>query len=414
MTPSRIQEPPSSPSRGARPDTLADRIRQTGDELARSLGSVLSALPGSPTRPAELSRILGLNRDISGRVLKAVAARDGLEVVHGIPGPEPLRSLLRAAGRRGAAAEAVAEAEAVVDRFDRLIRDDAGTRSALDAVIVAGLPRARERFELASKQSVFKGISQLKGVHADVWLNATLIHPTAGDDLHHDALLIHGAVGLQRLRPDVRVNFTYRQFDAAAVDDGNDATDAWRSLAPFFANPPARLETHEEDDVVHHRLADERIGPRAISDMLVVDNHPGVLDRYAEPGPRNRKGTFVAPDIPVRTLLFDAILHEDAFPGADPHLALYDMGPEGIAYVNDPKRDVDLVQAHESVEYLGRDLHRFHADEVPRYVEMLEHVCAHLGWDPKAFRGFRCRVQYPVHGWQVCLSFDPPAPPGTT
>ena len=31
-------------------------------------------------------------------------------------------------------------------------------------------------------------------------------------------------------------------------------------------------------DLVAFRLADERIGPRAISDMLVVDHHSGVLD----------------------------------------------------------------------------------------------------------------------------------------
>ncbi|MHC5023554.1 MAG: hypothetical protein ACYTGG_06530 [Planctomycetota bacterium] len=396
-------------------DAVAARIRETGDGLGAALRELLNELPGRPQRPKELGRILGLNRDISGRVLKAAAARDGLEVVHVAPGPEPLRTVVRAASRRGVASETLSAVGDAVERFDRLIRDDAGTRSALDAMIVARVPRARERFELASKQSIFKGMSQLKGVHAEVWLNATLIHPSSGDALHHDAVLVHGAVGLQRVRPDARVNFTYRQFETAVLEGEMSEDDAWRSLARFCTNPPARLETSRDDEVIHYRLANGAVGPRAITDMLVVDHHPGVIDRYAEPStdkpPRNRKGTFVAPDIPVKTLVFDALLHEDAFPGSEPHLAFYDMGPEGMAYVNDPQRDVDLVQAHELVEFLGRDLRRFHAEEVPRYVEMLEHVCGHLGWDPGAFRGFRCRVQYPVHGWQACLSFDPPPPP---
>jgi hypothetical protein len=414
-TASTTPEPPVKPDSGASADAAAERIRTTGSGLATALRALLDELPGRPQRPAELGRMLGLNRDISGRVLKASAARNGLEVIHVVPGPEPLRTLVRAAARRGVAPATTAAVDEAIDRFDRLIRDDAGTRSALDAMIVARLPRARERFELASKQSIFKGMSQLKGVHADVWLNATLMHPTAGDDMHLDALLVHGAVGLQRVRPDARVNFTYRQFDADGAEEEMSGDDAWRSLNHLCTNPPARLETVRDGEVVHHRLANGNVGPRAIADMLVVDHHPGVIERYAEPSalkpPRNRKGTFVAPDIPVKTLVFDALLHEDVFPGSEPHLALYDMGPEGMAYVNDPQRDVDRVQTHESVAYLGQDIRRFHTEEVPRYVEMLEHVCGHLGWDPGAFRGFRCRVQYPVHGWQVCLSFDPPPPP---
>ncbi|MHC5028040.1 MAG: hypothetical protein ACYTGR_14905 [Planctomycetota bacterium] len=401
----------------ARTDAVAARIRETGDGLAAALRALLSELPGRPQRPKDLGQLLGLNRDISGRVLKSAAVRDGLEVVHVAPGPEPLRTVARAAGKRGVTIETLSAMDDAVDRFDRLIRDDAGTRSALDAMIVALVPRARERFELASKQSIFKGISQLKGVHADVWLNATLFHPSAGDDLHHDVVLVHGAIGLQRVRPDARVNFTYRQFEAEQSGDEPSEDAAWRSLERFCTNPPAQLDTHRDGDVIHYSLANGAVGRRAVSDMLVLDHHPGVIDRYAEPSdarpPRNRKGTFVAPDVPVRTLVFDALLHEDVCPCSEPHLAFYDMGPEGMAYVNDPQRDVDLVQAHESVEFLGRDLRRFHAEEVPLYVDMLEHVCGHLGWDPGAFRGFRCRVQYPVHGWQACLSFDPPPPPAT-
>ena len=32
-----------------------------------------------------------------------------------------------------------------------------------------------------------------------------------------------------------------------------------------------------------------------------------------------------------------------------------------------------------------------------------------LGWDDRAFRGYRCAIDYPVYGSQVSLAFDPPA-----
>jgi hypothetical protein len=121
-----------------------------------------------------------------------------------------------------------------------------------------------------------------------------------------------------------------------------------------------------------------------------------------------RNSLFVEPAIPVAGLVFDVILHEDAYPGAEPQLLIYDTGYDGIANVNDVERLIDRVDLLESVEYLGADLGRVQAAELPRYGEMLAHLAGRFGWDPGRFRAYRTRIQYPVYGWQVCLSFLPP------
>lgn len=109
-------------------------------------------------------------------------------------------------------------------------------------------------------------------------------------------------------------------------------------------------------------------------------------------------------------LVFDVLLHEDVFPGAEPRLDIYDTGYDGIANVNDPKRDIDRVDVQESIEFLGRDMRKLYAPEVPRYSDMLEHLTRTHGWDPARYRAYRTRIQYPVYGWQVCMSFErPPA-----
>jgi hypothetical protein len=407
-------------NRPRHPDNdVTDRIRAIGDDLHRTLSAVLDAVPGSPHRPQELGRQLGLNRDISGRVLKATSRKDPLEVTHVIPGPESLRTLLRAASRKDVDPDSITAAEDAVGRFERFIRNEAGTRRALDAIISASLPGARKRFELASKQAVFKGMSQLKGIQAEAWLSTTLIAPSSENPLRHDVALLHGALGMQRLRPGVTVKFTYREL----VDDDDDdqaegGADSVLTLGSmrvdqFFVRPPAKLEAHQAGNVMVYTLADDHLGPKAAADMLVVDHHPAVLDRYGAATARRKKGTFVAPDIPVKTLVFDALLHEDAYPGSEADLAIYDMGVEGAAMVNDMSRDIDRMDLHESIEFLGRDLRRFGAVEVPNYVDMLLHICQTYGWDASRFRGYRCSIQYPVVGWQFCMSFDPPPPPDT-
>jgi len=392
-------------------ENVINKIRQVGKDLSITLRRVLEALPDKPHRPGELARKLGLNRDISGRVLKAISKKDPLSVTHIIPGPEPLRSLLRAAAKRKVTDTIIARAESAIQQFDQLIRNEAGTRSALDAIISSTEPKTREKFEVASRHSVFKGMNQLKGIQAETWLSTTLIHPSAEDPAHHDIALIHGALQIQRLRPGVTVKFTYRELieeDEKEPGSNNSTELGTLPLNHFFTNPPARLESYRTGKVNVYTLADDHLGPSSVVDMLVLDHHPGALERYDSSDPVNKKGTFVSPDIPVKTLIFDTLLHEDAYPGSDPDLAVYDMGVEGAASVNNPTRDADRVDMHTPVEFLGKGTHRFYAQEIPNYPDMLHYVCKQYGWDNNCFRGYRCRIQYPVHGWQVCMSFTPP------
>ena len=62
----------------------------------------------------------------------------------------------------------------------------------------------------------------------------------------------------------------------------------------------------------------------------------------------------------------------------------------------------------ESIEILGPDMRRASAAELPRYQPLLAHLAERFGWAPERYRGYRLRMQYPVYGWQVSLSFDPP------
>jgi hypothetical protein len=253
-------------------------------------------------------------------------------------------------------------------------------------------------------------------VQCEVWLNITLVHPSPDNPERHDVAVVHGCLAMHRLRPGVRVRFNFKRLDH---DEDLDALPEGKavpferpglSLDAHCLNPVGKLKALRAGKVVHYITESESVGPGSATDLLVFDHHAAALDRYTT-DPTASKGAFVAPAIPSKVLVFDTLLHEQAYPGADPDLAVYDMGTEGTAWVNDPARDIDRMDVLETVEYLGRDASRFFCADVPTYAGLVRSVCDELGWDASAFRGYRARVQYPVTGWQFCMAFRPPAPP---
>ena len=110
-------------------------------------------------------------------------------------------------------------------------------------------------------------------------------------------------------------------------------------------------------------------------------------------------------------LLFDVLVHEAVYPASEPALLIYDTVLDGVADVNDRRRDADRLDLMESVGLLGRGSAKFRVGEVPNYVDLIRHVFDRMGWNDEDFRGYRCRIDYPIYGSQVVMAFDPPPPP---
>ena len=113
-------------------------------------------------------------------------------------------------------------------------------------------------------------------------------------------------------------------------------------------------------------------------------------------------------DVPVKTLIVDVLVHEDVWRGVEPELRMYDTAGRGLASPTDASRRLDRRDVLESIQNMGTQISGFRTKEVARYVDMVQHVCDKLGWDSTKFRGYRCRVEYPVYGYQVAVIFEPP------
>jgi hypothetical protein len=390
-------------------DGLQARIDALGREMSGAFQRLFDAIPGAPHRPTALAQRTGLSRVTISRLLNAIARPAPNEVLEQVPGPESLRALVRAAAGLGVTDPLIDETNRVIDTFAGLIRRDFGTRSAFNAAITPQHPELKTRFTNASRYQVYMGMRQILGVEADTWLTCMFFAPGQVDPDALAVTTIHGALGMRRLRPDANVYFTFGPPGQAAGANPPIAP-VTVDLREFCANDPAPLESRIAAGQVVHRLTHDRLGRLSTVDMLAVSHNAKGSRRYGTPE-RPRGGVVVFPDVPVKTLICDAIIHDDVFPGSHPELIVYNPGAHGPANPCDPSRDIDRVEVVERIETLGKNEDRFKIAEVPHYAGMVDRVCREIGHAPSNFSAFRLRMAYPVHGFQFVMAFDAPPKP---
>ncbi len=382
-----------------------------GDDLVTAYRRLIESIPCESRAPISLARQLDISRVTVGRLLGALAKPTPYEALEQIPGPESLRAIARSAHRLGVASRLANDAIDVANRFADLIRNEFGTRGAFNAAITAQRPELMRRFEHASRYQVHMGMRQVLGVAADTWLTCMIFTPARDDPDWLSVTSIHGALSMRRLRPDVNVYFTAGpppQLSNCPSDVARIAVD----LREFCTNEPAPLDAHEAGGQLVYRLAHGHLGRRATVDMIGVDHNAHGSPRYSTPQ-RPRGGLAVFPDVPVKMLICDALLHDDVFPGAKPELLVYNPGARGPANPADRRRDIDRLATPEQIEELGKSADRFIVPEAPRYEDMVLRVCREIGHNVANLRTFRLRMAYPVQGFQFVMAFDAPPKPGT-
>lgn len=400
----RVQTP-----RLQRPVRSADEVREIGSELRSALRRLIEVIPDGPHSPSRVARQLGMNRVIASKLLNALSREDVNETLQQIPGPESLRGMTRAAAALGVARAALDDANRAIESFARLIRDDFGTRGALHAAISPQGAQVRQKVELASRYQIFQGIRELLGVEADACLTCMILAPSPDDPLAISNTSIHGAIGMRRLRPDINLHLNFGP-PKRAPEEKRQLLKAPVDLSDLYTHDAAPTETRVSGGQLVHRLLQENVGRHASMDMLLVDHDTRGSRRFATPE-RPKGGGVTFADLPSRGMIFDVLLHDDVFPGAQPELLVYNPGALGPANPMDRSRDIDRVSVPERVEALEKAPGRFELPEVPRYGEMIERVCGAYALRPGSLRLYRLRMAYPVHCFQFVMAFAAPAAP---
>ncbi|MEZ4650195.1 MAG: hypothetical protein R3E97_15710 [Candidatus Eisenbacteria bacterium] len=393
---------------------IESRYRKVGEELSASLRGLFDDVPviRHATGTVKIAGLLGIDKVLASRLLKAMRAGDSLATLHAAPGPQPLRRVVEGFERLGVSPEVSDRADRAVAEFERLIREDAGDRSALQTLISAWLPEARREFELRRKQSAFRAMSEIYGCLSETLLATVFLHPSAKEGMI-DIVWMIGSLGLRRLRPNARVRFASRRYSSPGqprrpMTLGNERVEDLRGLllTRFCNATDADLEVHEMGEVTRYVVAGDR-GFATPLDFVFAEVNREEIEQTLTPGATRSAYLFAEVDTPSRRLLFDVLLHESIYPGKSPRLLIYDTAFEGVASVNDRSRDLDRLELEESVHPLGVGLRQLHTPTLPRYTEMIGEVFSSMEWDIASYRGFRTEIDYPIYGSQVTMSFDP-------
>ena len=392
--------------------SLEVRINAAGEDLLNGFVRVLEQVPGGDSGPQRLAQKLGVDKVLASRILKAVRAPDPMSVIHRVPGPEPMRRLIKASSKHGVDPADLLKANDAIDRFESLIRSEIGDRSALEAILSAWVPEARRDFELRRKQAAFRAMSQLKGAQADVYSEAAIFYPSEDGD-HIDIVWIKAVIGLHRLRPGVPVKFTSRRqvegkSGRATFTLSGEPVDGFSStsLEDYCSSPAPEFDISRAGESVHYLLKAGTFGVSSSLDLVACEVNRGEIPRYI-PKERNRKAWASSDiNIPSRRAHFDIFVHNDLYNASFPELRVYDTTINGQADINDPARDVDQFDLLESIENLGTGISRFGSSHVPNYRKMISEVCSTLGYNGDALRGYRCISDYPIYGSQYAMVFS--------
>jgi len=393
-----------------------DPVEHVAGRVHAAFSRMLTALTGFglPT-PTELQRRCGVDVSLSSRLLTALRLEDAMGAMARMPKSRGLRMVIQAAAKGQAPLRLVREAEQAVDELDALTRS-LGGQAELDAMLAGRIPEARERFDLRNRQAVFRAMSNLKGIAADALLSSHLIHPGESPD-RHDAANIMGPVGLYRFRADGQVRVSTGRSPGsptptpglATTLDG-DPLDAepWSSALKDFCKPtPPMIRCINRPPWVHRILDSEALGRQAASTIFFGELQRSCCPSRSTPE-RPYTGLSEIIDIPTKLIVLDMFVHEDLWTDHRPVVLAFDS-VMGIANPNDPGYEFCRWHTSHRIEELGRGASEISIPEVRRYPQMLDHACERIGWDLTRFRGYRCRIGYPIYASQIGIGFYLPS-----
>lgn len=415
---------PTGPVPSASPaDPLETRLRGGVQRIRAALAELYASAGADPSAPQEVSRSVGVNRNLAWKLSRILAAEEPLETVEHLPGAAGLSIMLEAFRRAGASDAAATEVRGAIDAFDALVRDEVGDRDTLD-ILVGGMlpPELQAERDRAARRLAFRGNSATWGIQAQVQLSATFWAPHPGEPTMLDAVSIGGLFGFRRLRrgihwPLLRVN-GFRQ-------EAGEMRPIERRFEPLDPDVPSgdpplmpRFCSGEQPPIEERRIPGGRqfeIVDGPLGNRGAVNTVTGFVDRRAAScvrDPENDAGELIVGWFtPVRESVVDVLVHRDLPLGLPPAVRLAGrLGPAGV----DPilTRHLEPIPFAEPIRSLGGGPPRLSTPLVPRYGEMVELVFDRMSWDPAAFVAYRLQVPFPPIPTMCILEFPLGDPPG--
>ncbi len=388
-------------------------------ELQQSLTNLLASGPAEVRKASDVERVFGVNYLLGWQIYRLSTTQNPLANGMHVPGKGAMKKLLAAAAERDVPAAVIDHVTEAFEAVEQLVETDAGGREEWEALLSAFIPEERPKQELASKQAVFRGASQIKGVAMEAAVAAMAFNVSA-DGQRIDRAGINGEFGLRRFKPSGRILIGIGDMMSSQIPtltlDGRPCDEPLGTLLPEFSTSPLPpFQTQRINNMLYYFVNAQDVGMRSAIDLVTADRQMDLWPRYRtwQGLPRQRGPVYVVAT-PMKQLTCDVFFHKDLCPEM-PTLHIFEAGTRGwSSTIDDPLREHDRLDMQESIRALPPGLGGARLHHVPRYTEMLEHLFNTMQWDLSQFRGYRLDVQYPMYNAQYTIAFPIPDPPAGT
>ena len=202
-----------------------------------------------------------------------------------------------------------------------------------------------------------------------------------------DWAVISGFLGVRRIRP--RADLTLGIKSGASLSGSQhfdlcgNPTDDLRQLLLREFSPETDVSIKRREmgtRLVYSLDWGNRVGRGTSRDVVLGELFRKAIRRHRLAADERTKGAIVCGvEVPTRMGIYDLFLHEDAIPDWIPNARILSTGERGSADPNDESRAVDVLDLLSDISSLGTGVRHFRAEEIPRYVELLDRTCRQLG-----------------------------------
>lgn len=386
--------------------TFESHLDRSVQTLRGALTELIAGADASPNLPQIISRDFGLNKNLTWKIARTIAAVDSFSAVQHIPGATGMEIFIKGFEKAGVEESRVEAARNAMREFDRVIDTHMGDRATLELVLDSmGVGGDAGQLEM-SRRLAFRGNSGIWGVQARVMSTLCILAPNKDDPTKLDVALIGGFVGFRRLRPgaswplfkvgryhDDGTPVATSANSEEAVDPGFEDGAGLKMMPAFCSGAVPEIEA-----VVGTKSTSYSIGPGPVGNTGVFDCFFGNISRAC--GNRYRTEDDQVSDLfsvisaPVETLLFDVIVHRDLGFMRNAELAVY-ARPTGNTAPTANHDESTRLPISEKVKRLGDQPPVVATPLIPRYKALVQTVFDRAEWNPSDFFGLRVTLKYP-------------------
>jgi hypothetical protein len=388
-------------------EMLAEEVNSAVHELRGALLDLVSSVGCDPNKPQDISRQFGLDKSLTWKVSRVVAANAPDEALVHMPGDSAFEIFITAMERKGAKRNLVRRTRDAIQSFQKIVDAEVGDRPTLAIVLDALASRNGERLANSRRQA-FRGNSGIWGVQARVRYNTIVLWPNSEDPSMVDVVQINGWIDFRRIRSDVRWPlFQVGSFRNGESVDGElpidpDTKPHGPTLLTKFCGenmPDISVRPADVGRGEVYELGPGPIGNSGLFSCFCGSVHRKLGARYASvPGETADFMAGVA--APVEWFVFDLVVDRRLDFASTAKFACY-----GSMHTS----PTTLLPHHQlPIPPVESDLGRFppvmSSSLVSNYADVMDYSFGQLGLDLKDFAARRWAVEFPVYPSTVVVT----------